>query len=346
MPQKIRTKYTIEQCMDLMKSCGNSYEFFKRHRMAYHSIPIDILCKHFNIRDEVIQEMRKYDTWSEFRNGICYYARMAKQLNMRSAFNEIKKNQPPIHPSTWVIYRWEFSDSKDVYIGLTKNIGERISQELRKGTVHDYLLNNNTSYTVSILERGLYPDDAAEMEKYYIVQAMLDGYHPINKVGGGSLGGSVHYADSDIIAAAQRYNTFADLRKNNALFTLIKRRRIYHQATAHIPRKNRTEITYDMAKSAASNCTRLVDYMHRYPSEYTTCRTKGWNDILDSLGRTYRQSDLITDEAIRTALSQCKTRTEFNLRFRSESNAAKKRGIYNELVKNLSKQTGKRVNKK
>lgn len=346
MPQKIRSKYTMEQCMDLMKSCGNSYEFFKRYRMAYHSIPKDILFKHFDIRNEVIQEMRKYDTWSEFLGGICYYARMSKQLNMRSVFNEIKKKRPATHQSAWVIYRWEFGDSKDVYIGLTKNIGDRISQELRKGTVHDYLRNNNTSYTVSILDRCLYPEDAAEMEKYYIVQSMLDGYHPINKVGGGSLGRSVHYADSDIIAAAQRYNTLTDLRKNNALFALIKRRHIYHQATAHIPRKNRAEITYNMAKEASMQCKRLADYIHKYPSEYTACRLNEWNDILDSLGRTYRQSDLITDEAIQTALAQCKTRTEFNLRFRSESNAAKKRGIYNELVKNLPKQTGKRVNKK
>ena len=340
MPQKIRNKYTMEQCMDLMKFWGSMYEVFKRYRLAYHSIPKDILFKHFDIRNEVIQEMHKYDIWSEFLGGVCYYARMAKQLNMRSAFNEIKKKRPPIHPSAWVIYRWEFSDSKDVYIGLTKNIGERISQELRKGTVHDYLLNNNTSYAVTILDRGLYPEDAAEMEKYYIVQAMLDGYHPINKVGGGSLGRSAHYDDSDIIAAAQQYHTFDELRQNNALFALIKRHHIYHQATAHIPRKNRAEITYNMAKEASMQCKRLTDYIHKYPSEYTACRLNGWDDILDSLNRTYRQADLITEDAIRSAVSQCKTRTEFNIRFRSESYAAKKRGIYNDLVKHMPKQSG------
>ena len=70
MPQKIQRKYTMEQCMDLMKSCGNSYEFFKRYRMAYHSIPKDILFKHFDIRNEIIQEMRKYDTTIKYAYGI------------------------------------------------------------------------------------------------------------------------------------------------------------------------------------------------------------------------------------------------------------------------------------
>ena len=346
MPQKIQANYSIEQCMRLMNSCSNSYEFFKQYRTAYHKIPTDILYAHFNIRDEIKQEMRKYDTWSEFLNGICYYARMAKQLNMRSSFNELKKQRIVAPQKSWVIYRWEFNNCNDVYIGLTKDIRQRIYQELRKGTVHEYLRNTNSKYSVSILERGLYPEDAAEMEKYYIVQAKLDGYHPINKVGGGSLGRSVNYSNPDIIAMAQRYHTFDELRENNALFALIKRHHIYRQATAHIPRKNRAEITYNMAKEASMQCKRLADYVHKYPSEYIACRLRGWNDILDSLGRTYRQSDLISEEAIRAAFAQCKTRTEFNIRFRSESYAAKKRGIYNELVNSLPKQTGKCVNRK
>ena len=97
---------------------------------------------------------------------------------------------------------------------------------------------------------------------------------------------------------------------------------------------------------AASECHTLNEFVKNYPSEYAACRNNGWNDILDSLGRTYRPSETITDEDIRAALAQCKTRTEFNIRFRSESYAAKKRGIYNDLVKHLPKQTGKRVKKK
>ena len=342
MPQKIQTNYSIEQCIDIMNSCSNSYEFFKQHRVAYHRIPLEVIYKHFNIQDEIKQEMRKYDTWTEFLNGACYYARLAKQLNMRSSFNELNKYRIDAQQNSWVIYRWNFNNCNDVYIGLTKDIRQRIYQELRNGTVHEYLRNTNSKYSVSILERGLYPEDAAEMEKYYIVQAKLDGYHPINKVGGGSLGGSVNYSDSDIITMAQRYHTLTELRKNNALFTLIKRHHIYHQATAHIPRKNRVEITYDMAKEASMQCKRLADYMHKYPSEYATCRLRGWNDILDSLERTYQCANLISEESIHAAFAQCKTRTEFNIRFRSESYAAKKRGIYNDLVKNMPKQSGAR----
>ena len=111
-------------------------------------------------------------------------------------------------------------------------------------------------------------------------------------------------------------------------------------------RTKRTHVTHEETMQAASECHTLNEFVKNYPSEYAACRNNGWNDILDSLGRTYRPSETITDEDIRSALAQCKTRTEFNIRFRSESYAAKKRGIYNELVNSLPKQSGKRVKKK
>lgn len=149
-----------------------------------------------------------------------------------------------------------------------------------------------------------------------------------------------------VAAILDKCQTVKDLRKNDALRVAAYRHGIYNEVVSMLQRSKRTHITREETMQVASKCHTLNEFIKNYPSEYTTCRNNGWTDILDGLSRTYRQSDLITDEAIRTALAQCKTRTEFNIRFRSESNAAKKRGIYNELVKNLPKQTGKCVNKK
>lgn len=149
-----------------------------------------------------------------------------------------------------------------------------------------------------------------------------------------------------VAAILDKCQTVKDLRNNNALKVAAHRHGIYNEVVSMLQRAKRTPITRDDTMQAAGECHTLNEFMKKYPSEYNTCRNNGWSDILDSLGRTYRQSDLITDEAIRTALAQCKTRTEFNIRFRSESYAAKKRGIYNDLVKNMPKQTGKRVSKK
>ena len=149
-----------------------------------------------------------------------------------------------------------------------------------------------------------------------------------------------------VAAILDKCQSVNDLRKNNALRVAARRHGIYNEVVSMLQRSKRIHITREETMQAASECHTLNEFMKKYPSEYNTCRNNGWTDILDGLSRTYRQSDLITDEAIQTALAQCKTRTEFNLRFRSESNAAKKRGIYNELVKNLPKQTGKRVKKK
>lgn len=140
--------------------------------------------------------------------------------------------------------------------------------------------------------------------------------------------------------------TVKDLRKNNTLRVAAIRHGVYSEVASMLQRANRSQITYDEAKQVAGECHTLKEFMKDHISEYQACRNNGWNDILDSLGRTYRQSDLISEEAIRAAFAQCKTRTEFNIRFRSESYAAKKRGIYNELVNSLPKQSGKRVNKK
>jgi hypothetical protein len=149
-----------------------------------------------------------------------------------------------------------------------------------------------------------------------------------------------------VAAILDKCQTVKDLRNNTALKAAARRHGIYNEVVSMLHRARRTHITREETMQAASECHTLNEFMKKYPSEYQTCRNNGWTDILDGLGRTYRQSDLITDEAIRAALAQCKTRTEFNIRFRSESYAAKKRGIYNELVKNVPKQTGKCVNKK
>lgn len=140
--------------------------------------------------------------------------------------------------------------------------------------------------------------------------------------------------------------TVKDLRNNNTLRVAAIRHGVYSEVASMLQRASRGQITYDEAKQAAGECHTLKEFMKDHISEYQACRNNGWNDILDSLERAYRQSDLISEEAIRAAFAQCKTRTEFNIRFRSESYAAKKRGIYNELVNSLPKQSGKRVNKK
>lgn len=149
-----------------------------------------------------------------------------------------------------------------------------------------------------------------------------------------------------VAAILDKCQTVKDLRNNNTLRVAARRRGIYNEVVSMLHRAKRAHITHEETMQAASECHTLKEFMKKYPSEYQTCRNNGWNDILDSLGRTYRPSETITDEDILAALAQCKTRTEFNLRFRSESYAAKKRGIYNDLVKNLPKQTGKCVIKK
>lgn len=337
------TEQTADYLIQLSR-CATSYEFFKKYHKTYLSLTYDIIARHFDIRAEIIAEMSRYAIWSDFlKHGRNYYVRLAQSMNMRPIFYTIE-SRPHALKSNWLIYQWTFNDGEAVYIGLTKDLGSRIKSELRTGTIKDYIAKTGSSYSITVLEHGLTMDNAAEMEKYYIVQARIEGKTPINKMSGGGVGASIHYSDDELIAKVKQYKTLAELRNDQALLCMLKRRKLYKNATKTLARKNRREITYSDAKRISANYTKLSDFMRDNGSVYNACRNNGWDDILNSLGRTNRQTSNISVDEIKASLSQCKTRTEFNKRFRTESYTAKKLGIYADLVKDIPKQSGKAKN--
>ncbi len=141
------------------------------------------------------------------------------------------------------------------------------------------------------------------------------------------------YTDEALLyEVTSRCRTLADLRADTALLAIVKRRGLYSKVSSMLEHSRRQSVTRDDALLAVSRCPRLVDFANKFPSEYTACRNNGWDDILAMCVRTYRPSDTVSDEEIRSAVAQCKTRTEFNKRFHREAYAARKRGIYNAVV--------------
>ena len=134
----------------------------------------------------------------------------------------------------------------------------------------------------------------------------------------------------------------SDLKKHGALKVALYRHGMYAEVSSMLEHTAKQPITREDAMNAASQCTTYIEFLQKYTSMYMACYNHGWSDILDSLPRKYRPSHTVTDEEIRLAFSQCSSRTEFNTRFRTESYAAKKRGIYDELVAGMPKQTAKR----
>ena len=138
-----------------------------------------------------------------------------------------------------------------------------------------------------------------------------------------------------------KYTKLSELRNDKNLYSQIKRYGLYSIVSAKLEHKNRIEVTRDDVSLAVSKCRTYAQFMKDYPSEYGAARRNGWEDLLEPLSRSYTKSADITLERIKECIGQCASRTEFSKRFSSEYNAAKKRGIYDELVKDMPKQSGK-----
>lgn len=138
-----------------------------------------------------------------------------------------------------------------------------------------------------------------------------------------------------------KYTKLSELRNDKNLYSQVKRYGLYSIVSAKLEHKNRIEVTRDDVSLAVSKCRTYAQFMKDYPSEYGVARRNLWEDLLEPLSRSYTKSADITLERIKECIGQCASRTEFNKRFSSEYNAAKKRGIYDELVKDMPKQSGK-----
>lgn len=248
--------------------------------------------------------------------------------------NEDIKNQP-----LWVIYKWHFIESNSVYIGLTRHYKERIRTELCQGTVYEHIQRTNDSYSVGIVLEGLTASEAADAERAYIAEALTSGATVLNKNAGGGLGPNPPRSKESVIEeVVSKYSTLAELVADYNLYMTVKRYHVYTEVSKRLRHHNRPKLTEDDVKSAASKCTTWAQFMKEYPSEYQVVHKKHWEHLTDHLSRTYKKTDEFTYEHIWDCAHSCSSRTEFNKKYRSESYAAKKRGIYDEIVADMPKQ--------
>ena len=148
---------------------------------------------------------------------------------------------------------------------------------------------------------------------------------------------------SDLLAeVTNKYTTLSELRDDRALYARVKRNGIYNEVSALLVHKNRNAVTREDVLNAVAKCTSYAQFMKEYGSEYGIAKRNGWTDLLDTLPRRHKNIAEYTYEYLQECAKQCSSRTDFNKRFRSETYAAKKLGIYHDLVKDLPKQTGKR----
>lgn len=136
-----------------------------------------------------------------------------------------------------------------------------------------------------------------------------------------------------------KYSTLSELRSDKNLYARIKRRPgLYKEISALLVHQRRSSITREDVTSAVTKCSNFAQFVKEYPSEYNAVRNNHWEDLVTGLPKRYNKTDEFSYEHIWGCAHKCSSRTEFNKKYHSESYAAKKRGIYDEIVADMPKQ--------
>lgn len=145
--------------------------------------------------------------------------------------------------------------------------------------------------------------------------------------------------ESIISEVTSKYTKLADLAKNQTLLMMVKRHGLYKQVSSLLQHTHRLTITRDDVSDAVKQCTTYAEFQQKFPSEYQVAHHNHWDDLIKDLPRKNKKASDFSYEHIHECAHQCSTRTEFNKKFRSESYAAKKLGIYDEIVADMPKQS-------
>lgn len=159
------------------------------------------------------------------------------------------------------------------------------------------------------------------------------------KIPKGKYRGGGRTNESILAEVSQNYITLSDLRSNKNLYAQVKRHGLYRQVSAMLQHAKRTSVTRDDVIVAVSNSHTYADFMRKYPSEYQTVRNNHWEDLIESLSRRYNNTSELTYKHIYECAHKCSSRTEFNKKYHTECYAAKKRGIYEQIVADIPKRS-------
>jgi len=158
-----------------------------------------------------------------------------------------------------LIYRLTFPTG-EVYFGLSCSIESRLRYHRRRGTVYEFmLLTGQTTFTLTILEQDLSPDEARTQELWYIAQAVAEALTLINRHPGGGLGafGRLHLSRESVLARAKKFSSRQQFRDGDRVaYAQAKRMGWFDEACRHMGGQRRSLTTADLLLIARRHKTR------------------------------------------------------------------------------------------
>lgn len=180
MAQVIKPKgyWTYERCKDVARSCKNRTEFSKKESWAYNT---------------------------SLNNG--WIDEICSHMNDKG---NIKKR---------CIYSYEFRN-KISYIGLTHDVNKRWKKRRldNNDIVNIHIKKTKELPTIKQLTEYICVNEAIKMEKYFIKLYKSNGWILLNRIKGGSIGGTCIKWTYDVCKEeALKYESLSELRQKNNL---------------------------------------------------------------------------------------------------------------------------------
>lgn len=236
--EKYGDKYDYSKV--IFKTWGTPVEIICKQHGSFYQKPVKHLhnscCRYCLLEEYTIWTYekcyniaKKYKTLREFKKNEkqCYHAasRNGWLHDFKWLYNVPQEILEEI--KTQSIYVYEFSDGF-AYVGLTCNMRERDKahrrpfyekKQIKYGGVLQHSLSNNIDIPpYKILESELTLNESKVREQYWMDYYKKEGWHLINKVKGGSLGGKMTNIELNkelIIAAAEECGNIETMMKKH-----------------------------------------------------------------------------------------------------------------------------------
>lgn len=179
------------------------------------------------------------------------------------------------------IYAVEFFDNH-VYIGLTHDLDERISQHLRdkRSSVYKHFIKNNIRPKFKILTNYLHKDIAIIKENEFLNSYKDSGWTLLNKVQTGSLGGNlVFWTKERCIEDASKYSSKRDWYENsNTSYKKACKMNWLKDCTSHMkrPQSKKMKWTFELCKTIAMKYKSKWEWIKNSKNSYHAAYSQGW----------------------------------------------------------------------
>ena len=234
-----------------------------------------------NVKNEALKYSKRFDFYKKSSGA---YDKAVKNgwLNEICSHMELSGN---VYKR--MIYAYEFEDGC-AYVGLTYNLKNRNNRHLNdKGSsVYKHLNNKNTKYILIELTDFIEKSKAQELEKYFYLKYVKDGWNMLNIAKTGALGGNtLKWTEEMVKIEALKYKSKSEFKlKSSSAYIAARKNKWLNDVTNHmiIIRKPNNHWTLENCKTEALKYKFRSEFKLKSRGAHNRAYEMGWLDEVRS----------------------------------------------------------------